>query len=183
MVFVQHPRRLFATKLVAICVCVSALSACGFQLRGIQEFGFKSLRSEFLPASSFGAELRRSLEASGVHVHTQAPLQSALGQGAVSKDAEVVLQVLQDQREKTVVGLNASGQVREFQLKLRVKFRLRTGLGKELIADTELLATRDISFNETAVLAKEAEEGLLFRNMQSDLVQQMLRRLAAVRPL
>ena len=80
-----------------------------------------------------------------------------------------------------MVGLNASGQVRELQLRLRIKFRLRTQKGEELLEPTELLQTRDISYSETIALAKEAEEALLYRNMQTDLVQQLLRRLAAVR--
>jgi len=80
-----------------------------------------------------------------------------------------------------VVGLNASGQVREFQLRSVVRFRLRTPQGRELIPETELVQQRDISFNESAVLAKEAEETLLYRDMQSDLVQQLMRRLAAVK--
>jgi LPS-assembly lipoprotein len=80
-----------------------------------------------------------------------------------------------------VVGINASGQVREFQLRLRVMFSLRTPQGRELIPSTELLQQRDISFNEAAVLAKEAEEALLYRDMQTDIVQQLMRRLAAIR--
>ena len=82
-----------------------------------------------------------------------------------------------------VVGVNASGQVREFQLRLRFKFRLRTPSGKELIAETELLQQRDISFSESFVLAKEAEEASLYRDMQADIIAQLLRRLAAVREL
>jgi LPS-assembly lipoprotein len=97
--------------------------------------------------------------------------------------AQVVLDVLNEQREKVVVGLNASGQVREFQLRTRLKFKLRTPQGKELIPETELLQQRDISFNESAVLAKEAEEGLMYRDMQTDIVQQLMRRLAAVKSL
>jgi LPS-assembly lipoprotein len=80
-----------------------------------------------------------------------------------------------------VVGLTAAGQVREFQLRIRFKFRLRTPQGRELIPDSEILQQRDISFNESAVLAKEAEEGLLYRDMQSDIVQQIMRRLATVK--
>jgi LPS-assembly lipoprotein len=80
-----------------------------------------------------------------------------------------------------VVGLNASGQVREFQLRIRFKFKLRTPGGKELIPETELLQHRDISFNESAVLSKEAEENLLYRDMQTDIVQQLMRRLAAIK--
>jgi LPS-assembly lipoprotein len=68
-------------------------------------------------------------------------------------------------------------------LRLRVKFRVRTLQGVELIAPTEVVLQRDISFNETAVLAKESEEILLYRDMQSDLVQQLLRRVAAIKSL
>jgi LPS-assembly lipoprotein len=97
--------------------------------------------------------------------------------------AEAVFDLLNETREKTVVGVNTSGQVREFQLRLRIRFRVRTPQGKVLIGDTELLQQRDISFNESAVLAKEAEEGLIYRDMQSDLVQQTIRRLAAIQAL
>ena len=73
--------------------------------------------------------------------------------------------------------------MREFQLRIRLKFKLRTPSGKEIIPETELLVQRDISFNESAVLAKEAEEGLLYRDMQTDMVQQLLRRLSAVKDI
>jgi LPS-assembly lipoprotein len=79
--------------------------------------------------------------------------------------------------------VTASGQVREFQLRIRLKFKLRTPSGKDIIPETELLVQRDISFNESAVLAKEAEEGLLYRDMQTDMVQQLLRRLAAIKEI
>jgi len=68
-------------------------------------------------------------------------------------------------------------------LRTRFRFKLRTPQGKELIPETELLQQRDISFNESAVLAKEAEEGLMYRDMQTDIVQQLMRRLAAVKTL
>ncbi|MBK9340972.1 MAG: hypothetical protein IPN04_10445 [Rhodoferax sp.] len=93
------------------------------------------------------------------------------------------MDVLNDQREKVVVGVTAAGQVREFQLRVRLKFKLRTQDGREIIPETELLIQRDISFTETAALAKENEEALLYRDMQSDMVQQLLRRLAAVKSL
>ena len=80
-----------------------------------------------------------------------------------------------------VAGVNASGQVREFQLRLRLQFRLRARDGRELVESTELLQQRDMSFSETVALAKEAEEALLYRDMQADLVRQLMRRLAALR--
>lgn len=152
-----------------------ALAACGFQLRGEQNYAFDSLYSGFAANSTLGAEFRRSLESSGrVKVMTD---------NRDSAKAQVILDVLTDQREKTVVGVNASGAVREFQLRLRFKFRLRTTGGKDLIEETEILQQRDINFSESAVLSKEAEESLLYRDMQSDLVQQLMRRLGAVRSL
>ena len=85
-----------------------------------------------------------------------------------------------EQREKIVAGLNAAGQVREFQLRLRLRFRLITPQGRELIPETELALQREIGFAESAALAKEEEEALLYRDMRSDMLQQILRRLAAV---
>jgi LPS-assembly lipoprotein len=71
--------------------------------------------------------------------------------------------------------------VREFQLRIRVKFRLRTLTGREVIAPTDIVQQRDFSYSETAALAKEAEEVMLYRDMQADIVQQLLRRLAAAK--
>jgi LPS-assembly lipoprotein len=79
------------------------------------------------------------------------------------------------------VASTAAGQVRELQLRARLNFRLRTPQGRELIPATEILLSRDISYSETAALAKEQEEDFLFRAMQGDIVDQVLRRLASVR--
>ena len=150
-----------------------ALGACGFKLRQAPTLAFTSLYVGVAEGSLFGNELKRSLASLGsLQLVSDAKLKQA---------AQVLLEVLLERREKTVVGVNAAGQVREFQLRIRVKFRLVTPQGKTLIEETELLQQRDISFNESAVLAKEAEEGLLYRDMQTDIIQQLLRRLAAVR--
>lgn len=146
-----------------------ALAGCGFKLRGSQNYGFERIAVLPNPGGPLVTELRRSL----ANTVTVLPAEAPLGQ------AQVVLDVLQEQREKIVVGVNASGQVREFQLRLRLRFKLRTPQGQELIGPSDIFQQRDISFNESAVLAKEAEEGLMYRDMQSDIVQQLLRRLSA----
>ena len=152
-----------------------ALAGCGFKLRGAPEFAFQSIFVNVAETSTLGNELKRTLTSLGtVQVVTAAALQPG---------TQVVLEIPLEQREKTVVGVNATGQVREFQIRLRVRFKLRTPQGKDLIPDTEMLQQRDISFNESAVLAKETEEGLMYRDMQSDIVQQLMRRLAAIKTL
>jgi LPS-assembly lipoprotein len=149
------------------------LAGCGFQLRRAPDFAFDSILVTAGANSPLGNQLRRSLAADGKL--------RVLAADAAPAQADVVLDLPLEQREKVVVGMNATGQVREFQLRLRTRFRLRTPQGRELIPETELLQQRDISFNEAAVLAKEAEEALLYRDMQTDLVQQLMRRLAALK--
>ena len=151
------------------------LASCGFALRTTPQFAFKSLFSPLAESSLLGTALKRSL-ASGGNVRVISDVRQI-------DQADVILDVLKEQREKTVVAVNASGQVREFQLRIRFSFKLRNAQGKELIPTTEIVQQRDISFNESAVLAKESEEGLLYREMQNDIVQQIMRRLAAVTSL
>jgi LPS-assembly lipoprotein len=93
---------------------------------------------------------------------------------------EVVLEALTDEREKSVVASTAAGQVRELQLRARFQFRVRSPAGKDLLPATEILLSRDMSYNESNALAKEHEEASLYAAMQSDIVAQVLRRLAAV---
>ena len=157
---------------------LGALSGCGFALRGAPKFAFESLRLRGSETTPVASELQRSLEDGGVRVFS-----SALPGSPEGETGEVVLTVLSDQRERSVVGQTAAGQVRELQLRTRFRFRLATVAGKQLLDETELLLERDISFTETAVLAKEAEEALLYRDMQRDIVQQVMRRLAAVSAL
>ena len=147
------------------------LMGCGFKLRGAQSYPFQTIAVQPNPGGPLVIELRRSFGGAVKVLPLNEPL----------KNADVVIDILQEAREKTVVGVNSSGQVREFQLRIRVRFRVRTPDGEELVPDTEILQRRDLSFNESASLAKEAEEVLLYRDMQNDLVQQLLRRLAAVK--
>ena len=171
----MHRRAFLVFAASAASLTLVSMNGCGFALRKAPNFAFTTLYSGLAESSPLGVELRRSLEATGKV--------KVISDARRLNEAQVVLDVLQDQREKVVLSLNSSGQVREFQLRLRFAFRLRTLAGKELIPASEIALQRDISFNESAVLAKEAEENLLYRDMQSDIVQQIMRRLAAVTSL
>ena len=147
------------------------LAACGFQLRGTTELPFSRIALEgFAPRSPLADELRRTLSQSAEVVATPA-------------QAQVVLHALTDRRERSVVASTTAGQVRELQLRVRLEFRLTTPGGRELIPATELLMTRDMSYSETVALAKEYEEAQLLRAMQTDIVGQLMRRLAHVKGL
>jgi LPS-assembly lipoprotein len=165
---IMRRRAAFAAALTA-----ALMAGCGFKLRVAPNFAFQTLAVTPEKNGLVAADLIRYFGKAVV------PLAPTLGTLA----PQVIVDILQEAREKIVVGVNASGQVREFQLKIRIQFRMRTPDGRELIAPTDISQQRDISFNESAVLAKEAEEVLLFRDMQADLLQQLLRRLAAIKTL
>lgn len=161
------PRRGFLMGLSGALV----LAGCGFQLRKAPEFPFRSIA---VPTnSSFANQVKRNLRAAGTV--------EVLPADQV-ENAEAVLEILGENRESVVISTNAAGQVRELQLRLTVRFRVRGKDGKELLAPTEISQSRDITYNETAALAKESEQALLYRDMESDIAQQILRRLAASRP-
>jgi len=161
-------RRLFALAAAAL------LGGCGFQLRQTGDFPFKTLYANVPASSQLGAELVRQLRSAGRIALLTEPAQA--------QQADVVLDILHEQRQRVVVGVNASGQVREVQLRMAVKFRLRTPEGVEWVDPVELYQQRDLSFHETLALSKEVEEAMLNRDMQNDLVQQIVRRLARVKP-
>ncbi len=150
------------------------LAACGFRLRGAPNFSFKSIFVKVQPGSQFGRELIRTLKGSGGDV-------TLITEPERITEAEVICNIISENRDRIVVGLNASGQVRELQLRLRIHFSLTGQEGQEYIPNTEIMQTRDVSYNESIALSKEGEEAMLFKNMQTDLVQQLMRRLATVK--
>ncbi|QCB47990.1 LPS assembly lipoprotein LptE [Hydrogenophaga sp. PAMC20947] len=159
----------------ALAASALALGGCGFALRQTPTFGFDTLYVTNSLESPVSKALQRELASAGIQVITGAP--------TGPKARTVVLGVMADQRERTVVGQTTSGQVRELELRYRFRFNLSTPTGKRLIANQEMLLQRDISFSETDVYAKAAEEQLMYTDMQSDMVQQVMRRLAAVKSL
>ena len=152
-----------------------ALASCGFALRSTQKFPFKSLYTGPITASPLLIELSRQVAGTG-------GVEVIIDQRQVER-ADVIFELLQEQREKVVAGRTSSGSVREFLLRTNLRFRLRTREGKELIPETLLVSTTDISYNETLALSKDQEEQMLYSNMGKDLVGQIVRRMAALTSL
>nr|WP_242533136.1 LPS assembly lipoprotein LptE [Niveibacterium umoris] len=144
------------------------MSACGFHLRGAQPLPFKSIHLGVSAYSEAGANLRRQIAANG-------------GTQVMEKadDAEVSLIIVQDVKERIILTLNTDGRVREYELRDRIVFKVVDRKGREVIPATELTARREITFNDSLVLAKEQEEAQYHREMENDLVQRILRRMAS----
>lgn len=145
------------------------LAGCGFELRRAPDLPFERIALQgFVPRSPLLEELSQTLRQSARIVE-------------LPGQPDAVLVAITDRREKSVVASTAAGQVRTLTLRVRFEFRLTTAGGRELIPPTPLVLARDMSYNETFALAKEQEESQLYAAMQSDVVLQVMRRLAQVK--
>ena len=125
-----------------------------------------------LPVNSpIGAEM--SPTASFVHA---TPRLSPIAQAA-----QAVFELLGETREREVLAINSQGRATRIPNSPAHPLPCAGSQRGELIGPTDLMARRDITFNESDLLAKESEEGLLYRDMQSDLVRQIVSRLAGMR--
>ena len=154
------------------------LSACGFHLRGSNGsfmLPFATMYIGLPETSPLAIDLKRYIRAIGSTEVVD------------TKDgADAILDVLSDperNRTKTILSLNSNGRVSEYQLGYSINFRVLDKAGNQLLAPTTISLNRPITFNESQVLAKETEEAQLYRDMRNDLVQQIMRRLAAIKPV
>jgi LPS-assembly lipoprotein len=145
------------------------VAGCGFRIRGTAEVPFETL---YLPGATSGIAL-------DLKRYVQAGTNARVVDDPAKADA--VMQFSEETRQKEVLSLTGTGKVREFQLRYRVGFRVHDGKGIDFVPQSLIQLTRDVTFNDTEILAKEQEEQILFRDMQTDMVQQILRRLAAAK--
>ena len=151
-----------------LCFFIALLAGCGFHLRGQVVLPYSTLHVSGPSTTSLTNALKRVLASSGVRLVDR--------QG----DAEITLEILSDVREKSILSLSAAGRAQEYELRQRVSYRIITAREPDLPAG-EILSQRSISYNDAQVLAKETEENLLYRDMENDVVQQLLRRLQAAK--
>jgi LPS-assembly lipoprotein len=156
-------------KNLLLLVVVLALGACGFHLRGPAQLPFEKLYVQG-GGNHLGPDLQRYLRSGSNVTVVQTP-----------GEAQAVLAILGESREKRILSLTGGGRVGEFELYYRLSFRLHDGKGTELMPVQQLELKRTLSFSDVQVLAKEQEEAMLYRDMQGDAVQQVIRRLGALK--
>ena len=122
------------------------------------------------PNTPFISELRRNLEANQVKLATSA------------EQADVVLKIVSEISDKQILTLSSSGRVTEFRLIYRVSLRAYDHKKQDWIPAEEMALRRDYTYDDTKVLAKEAEETLLTQSMRSEMAQQIMRRLSRAKP-
>lgn len=155
------------TRNLLLILCVLALTACGFHLRGVTKMSFTTLHIEKHGATSIARELQRTLSSSGVSVVSR------------EQDAEMLLELMQEDTEKRILSLSGGGKVREYELIYRVTLRMRSASSELWGAPQTIEFRRDFSYDDRELLAKEGEEARLYGNMRSEAVHAIMRRLSA----
>lgn len=154
----------------AAAIVLAALASCGFHLRGDVPYAFDTLFINAPTAAPLAVELKRALGgASGARV-----VDTAQG-------AQAILDITAYGDDKQVLSLSGGGRVREYTLTKHVAFRVRDTDGRDWLPAADITVRRTYSFNESEALAREAQEVRLLREMQSDAVQQIVRRLQAAK--
>lgn len=156
-------------KILLVLFC-GLLAACGFQLRGMATLPFQTIYISFPAGHPIGTDLKRLIKAGTSTRIAEKP-----------KDAEAILEIISVANDKQIMSVSGGGRVREFELRYRVSFRLVDAKGAELIPTNEIALRRIIPFTDAQVVAKEGEEAMLVREMQSDSAAQIVRRLEAVK--
>jgi LPS-assembly lipoprotein len=156
-------KNLLAVLLLAI------LGACGFQLRGSYELPYKNIFVAAPATSVVAASIRRDLGATTTKVVTSA------------KEADAQVNITDERRDRQILSLSGTGRVREYQLKLLLRYQVVEASGTVLIPTSEISLSRTLTYDDALIIAKQQEEALLYADMEKDAVGQILRRMVAVR--
>jgi LPS-assembly lipoprotein len=155
---------------IGIVVIALILSACGFHLRGAYSLPFDTMYINQPESNELRAVIKRNVEAS-----TQTRIVDE------QRDSQAILSIVSDAKLKKILSLNSAGRVREYQLTRTFVFKVTHPRGGDYLPQSSIVISREMTFDDSAVLSKEAEEILLWRDIQNDLVQQLLRRLATAK--
>jgi LPS-assembly lipoprotein len=154
-----------------IAVLLTAIAGCGFQLRGSYALPYESIHLAGADYSLIIAGLKRAIRASG---------SARLADSA--EDAQATFLPTAETRDTIILSLSSAGRVREKRLRYRYGYRIVDNKGRDLVLPGVVELNRDLTYADSDVLAKTQEEELLWRDMESDLVQQLMRRLVAAKP-
>ncbi len=159
-------RRLFLALFPAAFV-----TGCGFQLRRLEGIPFASL---YIEAPTYSAVAQR--------IAAQLKANKGTRLTATATEADAVLKLNSEARTKTILSLSGAGRVTEYRLGLNIAYSI-AGRNETVLAQPEVIElVRDMTYDDSQLLDKSAEEALLVRDMEESAARRILRRLQALQP-
>jgi len=155
---------MFQLTRYALCLCLVLLAGCGFQLRQAAPLPAALSQVQVVQLDPLGL-LSRQLERELVQA----------GARLAESDA-ATLEVVSERFDRRVLAVDSRARVSEYELELRVAFRLSDAAGKELIAREEFVLTRDYAFDELAAIGASQEEALIREELTRDAARRILQR-------
>jgi LPS-assembly lipoprotein len=157
---------------LALVSLATTLSACGLRLRGRVNLPYKSL----LLTGTITPELKDDIELL-LRVND-------IELAKTVKDSELVLEIISEQNARQVLSYNTSGQITAYRIISRVVFRAFDPIsGLEATPESDIFLTRDIDFNQSNIQAFDQQVAEFIKNMRTDIVSQLMRRLASIKKL
>jgi LPS-assembly lipoprotein len=155
---------------LAVALVALALAGCGFQLRGVVDLSPR-MAAPYLEVSDthtpLHAALRDSLTASGAQL-------------AVTRErASAVVHIRRDESGRRVLSVSAANTPQEYEVYYTVEYSVSAD-GAELLPRQVLTLTRDYTYDETQVLAKQHEERAIREALARELAALVTRRLAVL---
>ncbi|WP_296697013.1 LPS assembly lipoprotein LptE [Thiocapsa sp. UBA6158] len=154
-------RRVFLALIPAL-----PLAGCGFHLRGSNAIPYRSIHVDAPRDSGAARQLASVLRSRGISLPENA------------RDADAVLKLFEEKKTRSILSLSGGGRVREYRLNYSLSYSLAGKDGSEIFPAATIASSRDFTYDDNQYLAKTAEESFLYRDLQDDAVQQILRRLA-----
>jgi LPS-assembly lipoprotein len=148
-----------------------ALGGCGFRLAGSERLPAvlaKPYLSVKDPYTDFAREFERQLKGSGALLQ--------LGR----QDATATIEVTRDLVEQRTLAVSARNIPTDYELRYTVTFDIR-GADAQILAPQTITLSRDYSFQENELLAKEHESDILRAQMARDLATMAMRVLSRVK--
>lgn len=161
------------TRLLLLAAALS-LAGCGFHMRGHNnmqvKLAFDSVYLRSAGDTPFVTDLRKALALNKVKVTESA------------EEATITLDIISEATEKQILTLSTAGKVLEYDLRYRISL---SAYDKQLaywLPVAEIALNRVMAYDDAQVLAKELEQAVLYRDMRTDAVAQVLRRLSRAKP-
>lgn len=146
------------------------LAGCGFQLRREAGLNIQVVALNPNPGGAVCEALRRNLARTVRVLEAGEPLQRA----------QWVIDVLGESRAVVPLSQTPTGQITQVKLTQSVRFSVRTPKGESVLAPVDIVLQQEASYSEALALSRQSEQAMMYRDMQQDIVQQIMRRLATL---
>jgi LPS-assembly lipoprotein len=159
---------------ILVGLALLVLTSCGFHVRGHSnvpvQLAFQSVYLRTSNESLFVEDLRRALTLNKVKVAESAD------------EASITLEIISEATDKQILSLSAAGRVLEYELRYRVSLSAYDIQLNYWLPTADISMSRTMAYDDAQVLAKEQEQALIYKEMRTDAVAQVMRRLSRAQP-